>query len=56
MEMNNKGLDYILGIVVGAFIVAIIFMNISTYHGALLERDLAEYNSTTGEFQLKECK
>lgn len=55
-EMNNKGSDFVVGILMGAFIVAVLFMTISTYNGALLERGLAEYNSTTGDLQLKECK
>lgn len=52
----NKGLDVIFGIIFGAVIVAIIFMSISTYNGALLERGLAEYNVKTGDLELKEIE
>lgn len=54
--MNNKGTDFVIGILMGAFIVAVIFMTISTYNGALLDRGLAEYNIKTGDLELKECE
>lgn len=54
--MNNQGVEFVMGVVIGAFIVAVIFMSISTYNGALLERGLAEYNPTTGDLELKGCE
>lgn len=52
----NREIDVIFGFIVGAVIVAMLFMYISTYNGALLKRGLAEYNIKTGDLELKECE